>query len=168
MTNIGAVYEAKKILEEGGEQKWLEMIIEMPFCERLRCAIYPNKNKKNPNDPTWLVWRSYNRKGENFRAVQIGAIWDKVSKSGNPYKAGHIESAAMNNGKLHFSLFASKVYEGEDPKRVTWAYDVMYSAPEKSYTNSNNSYDSNYNQPPEHYYTNVDFDYGNEETTIIQ
>lgn len=172
MTNVGAVYEVKKTLENGTEQKWMELIIEMPFMERLKCAIYPNKKKQNPNDPSWLIWRSYSRKGESFRAVQIGAIWDKVSKKGESYKAGHIESAVMSGGKMYFSLFKSKVYDGEDAKRVTWAYDVMYAAPEaknQGYSGSNSGYGQTYDAPPAHYYgDDVNMDYGVDTEFIVE
>jgi uncharacterized protein (DUF736 family) len=147
--NIGNVSQKSFTVGSGENQKvqkFLELIIRPPFMESATFTITQNKKKQNDNEPDFNIFYSYNRRGEKFRRVKAGAIWNKT-KGDLEYKTGHIETPLMPNGKLNITLFKAKQLEGETVA-PTWIYDVVWSF-YKAEDDSNNS-SSNYNAPAYH------------------
>ena len=144
--NIGAV-KGRNNGKDGAERKeWFDLIIRPPFVPSMTLSMHKNKNRIKDSEPEYKIWYNYNRKGEAFRGVEIGAIWRKVSKDGKTtYFNGFIESPAFASGKLNITLFETKVFKNDDPSKIDWLYDVNWQAPK---TNNSNSYNqSSYAEP---------------------
>lgn len=108
-----------------------------------------NKKKQNDNEPDWIINYSFNKKGEKYRRSRVGAIWDKI-KDNLSYKTGHIETPLFPTGRLNFSMFKSKPLDGEDPEKVTWAYDVVWSHYDPTNKNTTNDSNGEYQQVPQY------------------
>jgi len=135
---------SKKSYKAGEEVKsYLEMIIRPPFMESATFTVSANKEKLNPNEPDFMIWYNFNRKGEKYPSTKVGALWNKTSDKGTEYKNGSIECPAVQGGKLSISVFAAKVKEGE---AVEWSHDVLWSPPLAS-NNSNGYSDGGYAAP---------------------
>jgi uncharacterized protein (DUF736 family) len=144
--NIGVVNQKKYTVGKGEDAKtipYLELIVRPPFMESGTFTISQNKNKQNDNEPDWIIYHSFNRRGENYRRSRAGAIWNKT-KDDLEYKTGHIDTPVMPNGRLNFTLFKAKPLENEDPAKITWAYDVVwnYYDPNKDENNTSSYHDT--------------------------
>ena len=139
--NIGAVKHKSNGLEGEQRKEWFELIIRPPFMQSATFSMHKNKNKQNPNEPDYKIWTNYNRKGENFRGVEVGAIWKKVSRDGKTtYLTGTIESPAFQFGKLNFALFETKVFSNETAADIDWIYDVNWNPPQSRGSNQQQTY----------------------------
>lgn len=125
--NIGVINK-REIQIDGKTHKYHEMIIRPPFMESATFTISPNKKKENSkkSEPDFKIYFSYNRKGEKYRRVEAGALWNKKSDSGVEYKSGNIQSPIFPGGILYFSVFAAKPFEGENPESITWTHEVIW------------------------------------------
>lgn len=127
--NIGVINKREIPIGDGKTHKYLEMSVRPPFMESATFTISPNKKKENSEkvEPDFNIYYSYNRKGEKYRRVKVGAIWNKTSDDGIEYKSGNIQSPIFPNGILYFSIFTAKPLEGESPESITWTHDVIWS-----------------------------------------
>lgn len=138
---------SKRSYKAGEETKsYLEMIVRPPMMESATFTVSSN-DKKNPNEPDFNIWYSFNRKGERYPSTKVGALWNKESDSGVKYKNGSIECPAVPGGKLSISIFEAKVKEGES---IDWSHDVLWSPPRAQSDNgySDGGYAAPYTPPP--------------------
>lgn len=144
---IGVVTREEMFIGTGDNKKthkYLQLSIRPPFMTSATFTITTNKKKQGENEPDFIIYYSFNRKGEKFRRARVGAIWNKI-KEDLEYKAGVIESPLFPNGKLNFSLFKAKPLEGEDPNSLTWIYDAIWS-PYNPNANNQSQTDGEYSQ----------------------
>jgi uncharacterized protein (DUF736 family) len=143
--NIGYVKHKSNGVEGEGRKEWFELGIRPPFMQSATFSMHKNKNKTKATEPDYKIWTNYNRKGENFRGVEVGALWKKVQRDGvTPYFAGHIETPAVGTGKLYISLFETKLFQGEKAADIDWIYDVNW----QPYSGgSNNQSTGGYTEP---------------------
>ena len=118
----------KKSFKSGDKDiTYIEMIVRPPFSQSATFTITKNKNKDKETAPDWYINYSYNRKGESYRRVRAGALWEKT-KDDLKYKTGYIESPIFANGKINITLFKPTKFEDEKDEPF-WLYDVVYNAP---------------------------------------
>ena len=140
--NIGYVKHKTNGLTGAERKEWFELGIRMPFMESATFTISANKKKENSTkqEPDFKIYYSYNRKGEKYRRVEAGALWNRTTDDGLlEYKSGNIQNPLFPNGILYFSVFAAKPFEGENPENITWSHDVIWTPynPNKNEENNN-------------------------------
>lgn len=150
--NIGAV-KHKTNGKEGDERKeWFELIIRPPFMDSHTFSMHKNTRKQRDSEPDYKIWTNYNRKGEKFRGIEVGAVWKKKSRDGNTtFLSASIESPAFASGKINVTLFETKVFEGESAADIDWIYDVVWKPQTNNQSNSNyggNTEPHSYTQGP--------------------
>lgn len=145
--NIGVINKKQIIVNEKPHQ-YLEMIIRPPFMESATFTVSVNKKKEDSEkkEPDFKIYYSYNRKGESYRRIEVGAIWNKITNDGLKYKSGNIQSPIFPNGTLYFSIFEAKPFEGEKPESITWSHEVVWTPYRPNEEQSSNNSNSNYNQ----------------------
>lgn len=128
--NIGVINKKSfSTIDGNGNQKvnnYNEMIVDVPFMPREIFTITPNKEKRSEGAADFTINRSINEKGENYRRQRVGSLWNKVTDDGKPYKSGSIESPIFPSGELRIAIFEAKVFEGEDPAKITWTHEVSW------------------------------------------
>ncbi|EMI68915.1 DUF736 family protein [Leptospira noguchii] len=109
---VGSMIE--KSTQKG--KKFYNLEINLPFCPKMEFYVSKNDLKNSPeakdSAPDFLV---------SYAQNQVGAIWQKTSRSGSEYLSCEIIAPLHSKGKLNFALFLDK----ENPGR----YDVSYSEP---------------------------------------
>lgn len=132
----------------GAEYKeWNQLIIEPVGMGRISATMVENKNKRKENEPDFILWENVTKRGDKekfggktFKPRQIGGVWRKVaSGSGMNFLAASIDTPLLYGGKLSFSLFETKVPEGQNPEDYFWSYDAVWQ-PFKKENNSNSRY----------------------------
>jgi uncharacterized protein (DUF736 family) len=106
---------------------WLEMTIRIPGLTEMKFKLTKGKQEQGKKMPdTVLFYRMNQRKGEKYRDVQAGALWQSVSTDGKTnYLSGYIESPALPSSRIRIALFkATPRFENES---VQWEYDVVWS-----------------------------------------
>ena len=137
--NIGYVKHKSNGIEGEGRKEWFELGIRPPFMASATFSMHKNTRKQKDSEPDYKIWTNYNRKGEHFRGVEVGALWKKVSRDGKTnYFTGKIETPAVANGVLNITLFETKVFENDTAADIDWIYDVNWKP--QSNNNSNASY----------------------------
>ena len=134
---------------EAGEnfREWQQLIIEPVGMGRISATMVENKNKRKENEPDFILWENVTKRGDKekfngktFKPRQIGGVWKKVaSGSGISFLAASIDTPLLYGGKLSFSLFETKVPEGQNPEDYFWSYDAVWT-PFKKENNNNNRY----------------------------
>ncbi|MDI7213245.1 DUF736 family protein [Leptospira santarosai] len=104
----------EKATREG--KKFYNLEINLPFCPKMEFYVSKNDLKNSPeakdSAPDFLV---------SYAQNQVGAIWQKTSKSGSEYLSCEIIAPLHPKGKLNFALFADREEAGR--------YNVSYSEP---------------------------------------
>ena len=143
---------------ESGEnfREWVQLIIEPVGMGRISATMVENKNKRKDTEPDFILWENVTKRGDKekfggktFKPRQIGGVWRKVaSGSGMNFLAASIDTPLLYGGKLSFSLFETKVPEGQNPEDYFWSYDAVWQ-PFKKENNNNNRYSqtSDYAEP---------------------
>ena len=149
--NVGVVNKKSFQTSDGNggkkNQAYLEMSIRPPFMTSATFTITLNKDKTKENAPDYHINYSYNRRGENYDRVRVGALWNDVSEAGNEYKRGHIESPMFPNGKMYIAVVEARQIEGMPPP--TQSHNVLWSPPRADSSEIQNS--NGYNQTPQSY-----------------
>lgn len=146
--NIGAVKFKTNGLDGEARREWYELIIRPPFVQSATFSVHPNKNKSKDSEPDYKIWSNYNRKGEHFRGVEVGALWKKLSKDRKTsYLNGFVESPAFANGKLNITLFETKKFDNEDASKIDWLYDVNWQPPRGNYGQSSGYDNTGHTEP---------------------
>lgn len=135
---------------EQGEnfREWQQLIIEPVGMGRISATMVENKNKRKDTEPDYILWENITKRGDKekfngktFKPRQIGGVWKKIAgTSGISFLAASIDTPLLYGGKLSFSLFETKVPEGQNPEDYFWTYDAVWQPYKKDNANNNNRY----------------------------
>lgn len=124
---IGFIEQRQMTVKDKQEPvTWFEMVIKAPGIREFRLKVVENKDAGQNKPAFHLYYRTNQKKGENYRDLRAGALWNAVSQDGQTqYLSGNIESPAIPGGRLWIACFNAKAqYENE---QVMWLYDVIWS-----------------------------------------
>lgn len=142
--------------EQGeGFREWQQLIIEPVGMGRISATMVENRNKSKENEPDFILWENISKRGDKekfggktFKPRQIGGIWRRTSRDRNTnFLAASIDTPLVYGGKFNFSLFATKVPEGQNPEDYFWTYDAIWSPYKKENNNSSNNSSNDYAAP---------------------
>ena len=147
---IGFVEKREMIVgkDENDQPKkvtWFEMVIKAPGIRPFNLKMAKGKPSTDGKKvPDWnLYFRANEKKGEEYRDLQAGSLWLGETKDKKiPYLGGHIESPAVQGGKIYIKLFKPEPkFEGE---KITWLYDVLWFSDSQNTNNNTNNNTQNY------------------------
>lgn len=113
--------------------------IHLPFLNKERLYILPNKKGENSNEPDFNVFGLYGK---------VGAIWNRVSEKQNPYKSMRLETAI---GNINFAIYPIAEEDQKKEDNGLKTHIVLYSVPRArdTFNDNNNSSTPGENKIPE-------------------